>query len=127
MLGPLKILWSSFENVLIILAGMATSATADFSQTNRNGIQARNVIGHRLDNGNFIFSWIDGVYRKMVLTQNDGTTIKAGYLGRSDSTWKNRSKWQSTGYSISNFVGKQGQGILFFILFYTLFYKKNAY
>jgi len=82
-----------------------TSATADFSQGNLPGVRAHGVQGHMLENGNFIFYWINGPYRKMVLTTNDGRQIKSGWVKKDDSSWTDISKWQPYGYSISNFKG----------------------
>jgi len=81
----------------------ATSATADFRQEKLPGIRAHGVQGHMLNNGNFIFYWINGPYRKMVLTTNSGKQIKSGYVMKGDSFWKDVSKWKPYGYSISNF------------------------
>ena len=80
-------------------------ATADFRQ---HGIQAKGVDGHLLDNGNFIFLWRDGGYFKMVLTNNDGTKIKNGYLSDPGTTWKDTNTWNRNkdAYSISNFTGR---------------------
>ena len=86
-------------------------ATADISQSNLNGVQSQDVNGHRLDNGNFIFSWKDGSYRKMVLTKNDGTEIKHGYVTHPGTTWKDPITWKKMTifyYSISNFKGSKG-------------------
>ena len=82
-------------------------ATADFSQKNLNDIQAHRLPGILLANGNFIFKWIDGGYWKMVLTTNDGNTIKDGYVRPDSSNWQDSSTWNTSEgpgfYSISNF------------------------
>ena len=71
-----------------------------------DGVQKENVKGDRLLNGNFIFSWIDGSLRKMALTTNNGTQIKASYVFKNVKTWKDPSTWQFPGhYTISNFNG----------------------
>merc|ERR1719193_1981397 len=41
------------------IGDLMTEAHADFSQSNVNGIQAKNVEGVRLPDGNFIFVWRD--------------------------------------------------------------------
>ena len=63
-----------------------------------------------MDDGTFIFAWIDGGTRKMVLTTNKGKPIKAGYLGESLESWKDPSTWNDAGvaYTIKNFEGKEG-------------------
>ena len=90
-------------------------ATADFLQQNIAGVQASNVKGELLANGNFVFSWIDGANRKMVLTGNNGEYVEHGYMplgSISGSNWKNASNWSERStdgfYSITNFVGKKG-------------------
>ena len=57
-----------------------TDATADFYQQNLDGVQASDVKGELLNNGNFIFVWRDSPFMKMVLTQNDGSIIEEGYM-----------------------------------------------
>ena len=91
-----------------LFIGVASTATADFSQDNINGIQANGVEGKLLGNNNFIFFWDDGNFRKMVLTDNKGTLLSGGYVYRQlkpPSTWKDHTTWASGGYSISNFKG----------------------
>ena len=62
-----------------------------------------------LDDGTFIFVWIDGDAKKMVWTTNKGIAIKAGYLGISSELWKDPSTWTDyTDYTIKNFKGKKG-------------------
>ena len=56
------------------------AATGDFRQKNLGGIQASGVEGYLLADWSFIFTWWDG-YRKMVLTDNKGFFMKAGYHG----------------------------------------------
>ncbi len=81
-------------------------STADFNQSNIQGIQARNMPGYRLHNGNFIFLWRNVDYWNMVLTQNNGTQIKGGYVKDPGNTWKDPNTWtSSTIYSISKFKG----------------------
>ena len=82
------------------------TATADFSQGNMGGIQASGVSGILLSDGNFVFFWIDGGYRKMVLTRNDGETLQAGYLDSSSNNWRDPFDWIHADYTISNFKGK---------------------
>ena len=88
-------------------------ATADFSQRNLTGIQATGLQGVKLANDDFIFAWINDGYQKMVLTTNQGQTIRDGWVR---STWMNSSTWSldpsgPNFYSISNFQGtKSGKG-----------------
>ena len=86
------------------------AAVADFDQTNKQGIEAVGLEGYRLQDGSFIFSWVDGKYRKMVLTDNSGVIVKTGFVAVAVKTWKEFSVWKSSDiYSISNFMGfKQG-------------------
>ena len=86
------------------------TAVADFDQTDKQGIEGAFLEGYRLQDGSFIFSWVDGKYRKMVLTDNSGVIVKTGFLAVSVRTWKDSSEWKSSDiYSISNFMGfKQG-------------------
>ena len=65
--------------------------------------------GFLLDDGSFIFVWVDGGTRKMVQTTNKGKTIKAGYLGKGSESWKDPSAWNDYGlYRIKNFKGREG-------------------
>ena len=83
-----------------------TDATADFNQRNLAGVRAYRVEGELLDNGNFIFSWIDGSWRKMVLTSNTGTAIKDGYVSKDATNYKDTTSWKSgPGYYLTNFKG----------------------
>ena len=103
-------------------------ATADFKQHNLTGIQISGAKGDRLQNLDFIFSWIDGNLGKMVVTNNDGKILKVGYMEVSETKkksafgvkrWKNVTQWKGDkpgSYFISNFRGSL-QGILFLILF----------
>merc|ERR1711936_413332 len=49
------------------ITSASKQATADFSQANLPGVQAKGVWGTLLDNGNLIFQWKDGGLVKMVL------------------------------------------------------------
>jgi len=88
-----------------------TEAHADFSQSNLNGIQAKNVEGVRLPDGNFIFVWRDEGYKKMVLTDNQGDILKAGYVRDAVPGWDNPATWTPSGvdgrwgYTVTNFNG----------------------
>ena len=94
---------------MIILENVA--ATADFHQQKLIGVQASDVEGELLKNGNFIFVWNNGPFKKMVLTENDGSVIEEGYMRLNqvdESNWKNSAIWMhgSKGfYYISNFKG----------------------
>lgn len=82
------------------------SATADFSQVDLSGIQAYGV-GADYVNSHFVFSWVDGQYRKMVRTTTDGETVQVGYVNRYSYDWEDFSTWTSNPgyYEISTFVG----------------------
>ena len=83
------------------------AASADFHQANLNGTSE--VEGHLLNDGDFIFVWVNDGFRKMVLTTNKGITIKAGYLRTSSpESWSNPSTWIDNGsfYTIKNFRGR---------------------
>ena len=87
-------------------------ATADFSQRDLKGVQAKRTKGHILGDGSFIFSWINDVHRKMVLVSKYGQTMQDGHVDVSSSTWTNPKTWttKSKGfYSVSNFVPRQGK------------------
>ena len=81
-------------------------ATCDISQLNIEGIQAKDVKGYKLQDTNFIFSWDDVDYKKMVLTSNTGVQIKAGYLHQPATSWKDPNTWEPAAptimYTISN-------------------------
>ena len=99
--------------IVLEQVGENIQATADFHQQNLAGARASKLKGELLRNGNFIFSWEDGAYRKMVLTRNNGDYLENGYMTRgsvSGSNWKNPANWSARSfntYSISNFVGKR--------------------
>jgi len=88
-----------------------TEAHADFSQSNLNGIQAKNVEGVLLPDGNFIFVWRNEGYKKMVLTDNQGDILKAGYVRDAVPGWDNPATWTPSGvegrwgYTVTNFNG----------------------
>ena len=67
-----------------------SSATADFTQNNLCGFIASNLKGHRLQNGDFIFSWKS---RKMVLTDNQGNVKKWGVVEYGAMSWQDPSTW----------------------------------
>ena len=83
-------------------------STADFHQGNLEGIQAEGTSGILLSDGNFIFKWKDGNLLKMVLTNNDGSFIKSGFVAGASTNWQDSSSWSNGGYSISNFQGSTG-------------------
>ena len=86
-------------------------ATADVHQKNMEGVQDTKVKGHLQENGNFIFWWLDGPIRKMVMTSYHGTAIKDGYLAATQ-LWDNPKTWYSNGngfYYINNFQPRQGK------------------
>ena len=81
----------------------------DFSQDNL-GVVANDVHGTLVEDGNFIFHWDDGRFRKMVLTDNFGVFKKTGYVnrnwGKPKETWTNTETWlgkKAWGYRILNF------------------------
>ena len=91
------------------------TATADVHQKDRTQAQSKRVKAHILENGNLIFSWLDGADRKMVLTTNTGNTIKDGHLGAGELEWTNPDSWKikSVGfYSIKHFQPRQGMSYL---------------
>ena len=94
-------------------------ATADFSQTNMNGLQSSSRLGFRLENGSFIFFWdhtmkFNGkelTTRKMVMTDNKGGQLRTGFLHYPAINWKVPSSWSnegSTNYEVLNFRGYTG-------------------
>ena len=95
-----------------------TRATADFYQQNLGGVQVyrleyEGLEGQLLQNGNFIFVLDNSHARKMVLTDNNGTHVKYGYmtLSKVDAfNWKNTDNWieSSIYYYIKNFRGEKG-------------------
>jgi len=86
-------------------------ATADFNERAMEGIQAHGVNANMCQDGKFIFLWKDASKGKckMVLTQNDGTAIKDGYVRGLDNTnWQDPKEWITEArplYSIVNFRG----------------------
>merc|ERR1711937_850540 len=76
------------------------------SKSDIEGVQAKNVKGYKMPDSNFIFSWNDGEYRKMVLASNTGEQIKNGFLPQPAATWKDPNTWEpvapSARYTISN-------------------------
>ena len=78
-------------------------ATADFSQNNLCGFKVPDLKGHRLQNGDFIFSWRN----KMVLTDNQGCVKKWGMVEYGTMSWQDPSTWityDSRQYTVSNFI-----------------------
>ena len=86
------------------------AATGDFHQRDEIGIQASGLKGHVLENGNFIFSWIDENMRKMVLTTNKGEVMEAGHVDEDVEDWTDVSTWinHRGEYWITNFEGVSG-------------------
>jgi len=86
--------------------------TADFSQSNLAGTQAQQVQGHAV-NSQYIFSWNNDGFRKMVLTDANGQQVKSGYVGENSATWTDVNTWTLTSgsfsYSISNFQCQGGE------------------
>ena len=81
------------------------SATADFTQSNLCGFKAPGLRGHRLENGDFIFSWQRGSWR-MVLTDDQGNVKKWGAVQYGVATWQDPSTWityDNRQYTVSNF------------------------
>ena len=75
-----------------------------------NGVQAENLNSVAFNPfGQFIFHWDDPstTYRKMVLTDNHGQKIQAGYVDKTAANWMSPDTWTDVGtlYSISNFRG----------------------
>lgn len=89
----------------------AHCSTADFHQYNMPGVQSSGVKSE-YDGQGLIFSWLDGGYRKMVLTDLQGNWVKTGYVSQGSQTYKDTSTWTerppSRGYSISNFQACDG-------------------
>ena len=86
-------------------------ATADFWQKDMEGAQEKTDHGHLLDDGNFIFWWLDGPIRKMVLTTNYGKQMQQGYLAAAE-LWENPETWRTITnafYYIENFQPRQGE------------------
>ena len=91
------------------------SAKADMHQENLQGVQASGLHGYRLSNGDFIFSWRDTDYKKMVLTTNNGTKLAGGYMSWNivkGGNWADTSLWTLNGdyYTLSNFKGSNVKG-----------------
>ena len=104
-------------------------AQADFYED--KVLKKENVRAYLLDNGNMIFSWIDGgKMRKMVLATNHGNAIKDGYLPKQSTTWKDSDTWttRTAGlFTIKNFKPRQG-GVSFHLSdqWYGIFDDKNV-
>ena len=115
-------------NIFQIFTGFQfSSATANF-KTRTGGIVSRGVNGVILSNGYFIFYWFDGAYRRMVLTKNDGTVVKAGYLMIPIKVWQDYNQWTTVSegsYTVVNFKG--GQGTLSFFLQCFLFQHVHSF
>ena len=63
-----------------------------------------------LANGDFIFPINYYQTKKMVLTNNLGVQLKAGYLPREEKVWSDAKRWSSSSdYKISNFQGVKGK------------------
>ena len=78
------------------------TATADFSQSNLCGFKAHNLKGHRLENGDFIFSRKN----RMVLTDGQGHVKKWGIVEYGALSWQDPSTWityDKRQYTVSNF------------------------
>ena len=77
-----------------------------------------NIEGVLLSNGDFLFSSLNDVWRKMVLVTNKGVYIKHGYV-RPHSAWYDVNTWRDDDhrvtYSLTNFQGRKGE-THFFIL-----------
>ena len=89
---------------------------------------SRGVNGVILSNGYFIFYWFDGAYRRMVLTKNDGTVVKAGYLMIPIKVWQDYNQWTTVSegsYTVVNFKG--GQGMLSLFLLCVLFQHVHSF
>ena len=72
---------------------------------------ATKISGALQSNGDFIFSFLDGSWRKMVLTSNEGLFIKYGYLPKGDISWADKNSWRqesNTQYTVINFKGFKG-------------------
>ena len=78
----LRVKFKSFQYFLT--SDVHDEASANFNQFNFSTVRARDVKGHRLQNGNFIFSWLNDRLRKMVLTTNQGDFITAGFVSDSE-------------------------------------------
>jgi hypothetical protein len=79
-------------------------AVADFTQSNLPGIQSADVAGH-LHGNHFIFSWLNGGFRKMVrVNHNNPSDMHAGYVDAASTTWTDVGTWTDNAsfYSLTN-------------------------
>ena len=90
-------------------------AYADFIQMDIDGVQEKDVKGHKLSDGTFIFIWDNSGFRKMVLTSSDGEKRNAGFVRLPIQTWEDASTWTEDNYTISNFK-KVGEGMCYFLI-----------
>ena len=92
-----------------------TNAKADFQQSADGQTdwvqQSTDVFGVLQGNGNFIFIHDTSIYRKMVLTSNNGDFIKSGFLALPATNWNDSSSWGLYYYRVINFTGYPGENI----------------
>ena len=95
---------------LFLLDVVLLRATADFNEKGV-GVQAKRINGVINGKSNYIFHWVDGLSRKMVLASNFGQILKDGEMDESEDSWMDSENWSESGkgkYSITNFQGRQG-------------------
>ena len=68
-----------------------------------NNPKAKDVAGVQLDNGNFIFSWIDDTEGKRIMVLTDSNAVRiapaSGYVAKDFMDWKNTSTWEDNSQS----------------------------
>ena len=97
------------------------STTANFNQIGDAEPKVVGVQGILLSDGSFIFTWIDGDSRKMVLTENDGTHITSGFLAKHISSWSDERTWDIGLYEINNFQGiVTGRDCVYLVCLYII-------
>ena len=81
----------------------------DFSQVNLPGVQEYDVQGFPPNTGSrddlYIFYWINGGVRKMVLADSNGQSLQFGAAAENNTDWMNYNTWIFINelYEISNF------------------------
>ena len=77
-------------------------------------LEMANVCAHALSDGNYIFYWDSkNGDRKLILTHNNGSQIRSGYLPLPASDWNNINTWNSgVQYKLMNFYKKPGKNSL---------------
>ena len=93
------------------MGNIFTNAKADFEQQfDQNWVlQSTDVFGVLQGYGDFIFIHDTSIYRKMVLTSNNGDFIKSGFLALPATNWTDSSSWGTYPYRVTNFTGFTGK------------------